>query len=252
MKLNSDVNVLGSLPDLNLILLFLSDSIKSLSEKGQLHASTTLKTDKSIKRFEKAISSTLLGFKSAEAEQLVGSILRAESISADSLLMVFCNASFNNELLAYLNETVYFTAFYSGRITIKQDEVLACLKELKQTEVDIQKWSDSTIEVTASKYLTLLKKFNLMEGSMNKTITHPYLNDKMLVLFVYWLVAMETKSNVLNSTWLKYSFSETPIFIDRIMQRKFAAFFHLEYTGDRLTIMPIISYENIYNALTDS
>ena len=134
----------------------------------------------------------------------------------------------------------------------KQDEVAACLKELKLKETDLQKWSDSTIEVTASKYLTLLKKFNLMVGSVNKTIIHPYLDDKMFILFVYWLVAIETKSNILNSSWLNYCFSEKPFFIERILQKKFIKFFHINYTGDRLSIEPIISYENIYHAITQS
>lgn len=250
MTINSDVNVLGSLADLNLVKVFLNDSIQDLNKKGGYHTYTNMKTDKSVKRFEKAITGTLIGFKSKEIEYLVKSMIDAESISSDSLMMLLWNASFNNELFHYLNDTVFFTAFYSGRITIKQDEVAACLKELKLTETDLQKWSDSTIEVTASKYLTLLKKFNLMVGSVNKTIIHPYLDDKMFILFVYWLVAIETKSNILNSSWLNYCFSEKPFFIERILQKKFIKFFYINYTGDRLSIEPIISYENIYHAIT--
>lgn len=211
-----------------------------------------MKTDKSVKRFEKAITGTLLAFKSKEVEYLVKNVIEAESIASNSLFLLLWNMSINNELFHYLNETVFFTAFYSGRITIMQDEVAACLKELKLTETDLQKWSESTIEVTASKYLTLLKKFNLMEGSVNKTIVHPYLDDKMFVLFIYWLVAVETKSNILNSVWLNYCFSEKPFFIERVLQKKFTKFFHINYTGDRLSIEPIISYETIYNALSQS
>jgi hypothetical protein len=252
MIINSDINVLGSLADLNLIQVFLNENIQDLRLKGGHHLYSSMKTDKSVKRFEKAITGTLLGFKSKEVACLVRSFMDAESISSDSLKVLLWNMAFNNKLFHYLNETVFFTAFYSGRITIKQDEVAACLKDLKLTEADLQKWSESTIEVTASKYLTLLKKFNLMEGSINKTIIHPYLDDKMFVTFVYWLVAIETKTNILNSTWLNYCFSEKAFFIERIMQKKFTKFFHIHYTGDRLSIEPIISYEHIYNAITQS
>lgn len=249
MTINSDINVLGSLPDWNLINVFLKDNIRSLRKGGGIHTYTAIKTDKSVKRFEKAISATLIKFCNAEAEALVRNILVGEKITNDSLHLIFWNASFNNELLNYLNTEIYFLAFYSGRISIKQDEVAACLKDLKEREIELKKWSDSTLQTTASKYLTLLKKFHLMEGSLNKTILHPYLNDRMFILFVYWIKAIETKSNLLESEWLKYSFCEKPVFIERLMQKKFAKYFQLNYTGDNLKIETTMPYEKIYNAI---
>ena len=249
MTINSDINVLGSLPDWNLINVFLKDNISSLRKVGGVHTYTAIKTDKSVKRFEKAISAPLIKFCGAEVEVLVRDIFESESISNDSLLLIFWNASFNNELLHYLNTQTYFLAFYSGRISIKQDEVAACLKDLKEREIELKKWSDSTLQITASKYLTLLKKFHLMEGSLNKTILHPYLNDRMFILFVYWIKAVETKSNLLESEWLKYSFCEKSVFLERLMQKKFAKYFQLNYTGDNLKIETTMPYEKIYHAI---
>lgn len=248
MIINSDINVLGSLPDWNLINVFLKDNISSLRKVGGVHTYTAIKTDKSVKRFEKAISATLIKFYSAKVEVLVRDILENEGISNDSLLLIFWNASFNNELFNYLNTQTYFLAFYSGRISIKQDEVAACLKDLKEREIELKKWSDSTLQITASKYLTLLKKFHLMEGSLNKTILHPYLNDKMFVLFIYWIAAVEAKTNLLESEWLKYSFCEKSVFIERLKQKKFAKYFQLIYTGDKLKIETTMPYEKIYHA----
>ena len=249
MTINSDINVLGSLPDWNLINVFLKDNISSLRKVGGVHTYTAIKTDKSVKRFEKAISATLIKFCDAKVENLVRDMFESESISNESLLLIFWNASFNNELLNYLNSQTYFLAFYSGRISIKQDEVAACLKDLKEREIELKKWSDSTLQTTASKYLTLLKKFHLMEGSLNKTILHPYLNDRMFILFVYWIKAVETKSNLLESEWLKYSFCEKSVFLERLMQKKFAKFFQLNYTGDNLKIETTMPYEKIYHAI---
>jgi hypothetical protein len=250
MTINSDINVLGSLPDLNLISLFLNDSIESLNKNGGHRSYTAIKTDKSVQRFEKAITGTLLHFKNKELEHIFRSIVSTESISNDSLFLIFLNASSNNELLSYLNENVFFPALYSGRVAIKALEVAACLNDLKQTEKDLQKWSDSTIEITASKYLTLLKKFHLMDGSLNKTITHTYLNDKMFVIFIYWLLTVEQKPNILESPWLKYCFLERQSFIERVMQKKFSKYYNLNFNGDKMKIEPIISYQNIYDELT--
>jgi hypothetical protein len=247
--INSDLNILGGLPDWNLINIFLKDSISSLRKVGGVHTYTAIKTDKSVKRFEKAISATLIKFYNAEVEVLVRNMLEGEKITNDSLLLIFWNASFNNELLNYLNTQIYFLAFYSGRISIKQDEVAACLKDLKEREIELKKWSDSTLQTTASKYLTLLKKFHLMEGSLNKTILHPYLNDKMFILFVYWIIAVESKSNLFESEWLKYSFCEKSVFVERLMQKKFSKYFQLNYTGDNLKIETTMPYEKIYHAI---
>ena len=175
MKINSGINILGGLPDWNLLSVFLRESLESMRNSGGVHTFTAIKTDKSVKRFENAISATLIKFLNPEIEALVRDSMISEGLSRDSLLLLFWNASFNNELLHYLNEHTFFASFYSGRISIKQDEVFACLKELSETESKLKEWSDSTLNVTASKYLTLLKKFNLMEGLHNKTILHPEL-----------------------------------------------------------------------------
>ena len=76
------------------------------------------------------------------------------------------------------------------------------------------------------------------------------LSDKMLILFLYWLVAVEKESNVADSPWLKYSFTEKPLLIERMYQRKLSHYISLTYTGDNLKIETLIPYENIYHALS--
>lgn len=249
MLINSDLNILGGLPDWNLINVFLQDSIGAMDKSRGTHSYTAIKTDSSVKRFKRAISRTLLKFNSEKAEALVRETIGNENITNDSLYLLFWNASLNNELLHYLNTHVYFPAFYSGRISIKQNEVVACLKELREREAQLKKWADYTLEKVASKYLTLLKKFNLMEGTLNKSIVHPYLSDKMFILFIYWFKAIESKSNLLESEWLKYSFSEKPVFIERLMQKKFAKYFQLNYAGDKLKIETEMPYSTIFHAI---
>lgn len=252
MHLNSDINVLGSLPDWNLIKVFMSEDMVSIKEKGGIHTYTAIKTDKSVKRFEKAIKATLIQNKKPELEAIISQAIKSNTTSAETLLLLFWNASVNNELLFHLNDKVFFPAFYSGRVSIKNDEVVACIKDLKQSEDDLKKWSEITITTTASKYLTLLKKFGLMEGSVNKFIVHPHLNDAMFILYVYWIVAISDKPNLVSSNWLSYSFSEKQAFLDRLLQKKFSKYFNVVYTGDKLSIEPLIPYESIYEYISQS
>lgn len=250
MNINSDINVLGSLPDWNLIKVFLTEDMYSIKENGGIHTYTAIKTDKSVKRFEKAIKATLLRCEKGNLAPILGKAMNINGINADTLMLLFWNSSVNNQLLFYLNEKVFFPAFYSGRISLKNDEVIACIRDLRLTEEDLKKWSDITITTTASKYLTLLKKFGFMEGSINKKMVYPNLSDSTFVLFTYWLVAISDKPNLIDSEWLLYGFSEKQAFLNRLLQKKFSKYFNVVYTGDKLSIEPIIPYESIYEYIT--
>ena len=247
MNISSDINILGSMPDYNLIYILLNENNLKDHEKQQYY--TKIKTIKSYKRFEKAIKTSVLKYYNANIEDLLITLLNKEQISFNSLFLLFWNTSLNNELLDYLNQNVYFPAFYSGRMSLKKDEIAACLKDLKLKEPALSNWSDSTLQTTASKYLTLLKKFNLMEWRGNKNISHPYINDKLFMIFVYWLISVESKTNVLESKWLNYCFSEKESFIQRIMQKKFTKCININYTGDKLTIENSLPYKDLYDKI---
>ena len=71
----------------------------------------------------------------------------------------------------------------------------------------------------------------------------------MFVLYLYWLVAVTEGPNLLQSDWLRYGFNEQQLFLDRVMQKKYAKYFHVVFTGNRLSIEPIVSYESLYDKI---
>lgn len=245
--INTDINILGGLPDWNLVTHFLMMRKASYLGSTSTKLHTTIKTDKAIKRFEKAVSATLLSFINNDLEALITDMIEKEGLTNDTLLLLFWNASYNNLLLQKLNEAVFFPAFYSGRSAFKSSEVAAYLNDAKNSMPGLKQYSKSTLDITSSKYLTLLRKFGLLEGTLNKTILHPYLSDKMFVIFIYWLKTIEKQSNILPSEWLKYSFLEMPAFTERALQKKHSKYFNMAFTGDRLEITPIIPYNSIYS-----
>ena len=117
MIINTDINILGGLPDWKLIYVFLNEDLKTIRATGGIRSVTTIKTDRSVVRFEKAITNTLLKFKNEDVESLFRSIIMAEEISADSLLFMFWNASSNNELLhAGPRPALFFVHGVVGRL----------------------------------------------------------------------------------------------------------------------------------------
>lgn len=247
MRINTDINILGGLSDWSLIETFLTEDMQSIQSKGGTRNFSSIRTDRSVARFEKAIRMTLLTFQNTEIGSIFRSMLGNKGSSADTLLFLFWNASYNNDLLHYINKMVYFPAYYSGRVAIRREEVEACIIDLKATEDALKKWSAETIQTTASKYLTLLKKFGLMEGTSKKTIIHHFLSDEMFILYLYWLRAVSEQSNLLKSEWMRYSMNELQPFLDRIMQKQFTKYFNVTYTGDKLQIETKISYDLIYD-----
>lgn len=244
--------MLGSIADLSIIQLFLKQIGKSSSTKKSQQSKTNIKTERSYSRYQKAITHTLLSFPNKNVESLIREAIQAESITKDTLLLLFWNASYNNELLRYLNFNVYFPALFSGRAVLRNDEIVACLKELKETEPSLQKWTEKTITTTASKYLTLLKKFNLLEGRLKKTITHHHMSTKAFVFFVYWLKAVDPKPNILSSEFLPYSLMETEILLKQSLLPHYKKWFQVTFTGDRLSISPTLPYEEVCCELINS
>jgi len=248
MKINTDINILGGLPDWKLVEYFYNN--KAIKKELNINSITSIKTNKSVNRFMNAIHNTLLYFQTPNVEVLFRTLIEKEGISKPTLFFLFWNASVNNDLFRYLNENVYFPAFFSGRYSINYDEVVACLMDLKKEEQELEKWSGGTIKKTASKYLTLLKKFGLLEGTQTKKILHPFLDDKLLILFIFWLISISDKSNLLKSLWLKYSFTEPQTFIERITKKQFTKYIDIIYTGDNLKIEPLIEYGELYENIT--
>jgi hypothetical protein len=245
MKTNSDINVLGGLPDYNLIRIYIAGEADDKTSDQVQQQYTSIRTEKAFKRFIKSIDTSMNTFKTENLREMLQQRCISFDLDDTLLYLLFLNMSLNNELFAYMNENIYFPVLYSGRTTITADEVVACLKELKQTEPSLKEWSDSTINVTASKYLTLLKKIGLLFGSVKKQILHKNLTDKQFVLFLYWLMQAEDTTNMSDSKWMKYGFIEKDYFTERCLQHKFSKYVNVNYNGDILRIEPTISYKEI-------
>jgi len=252
MNINTDINILGSILDLNLINNVLQSQKVGASGNTVNLSNTKLKTTRSLQRYERAIKNTLVYFNNGEVSELFESIFFKDGLSENCLALLFFNASFNNDLLGYFNHNIFFPAFFGGRIAIKKDEIIACINDLKQSEDSVKEWSDSTIDVVARKYLALLEKFYLLEGGRNKTIRHKYIDDNQLILFLYWLIKIESKSNLLESKWLPYCFLDNETFIKQVLQKKYMKYINVVYTGDSMILKTLISYKDIYNELTKS
>ncbi len=247
MQINSNINIIGGLPEFNLIKTFLIKT--ELQDKSHVEYSD-IRTLKSVNRFKKAITESFTS-SNENLNQLILPFIEKQSIEDNSYLL-FLLFSFNNELFRHLNNQVFFPVYYSGRRIIKKEEVEICLKDLQKTNEKLGNWSDSTITTTASKYLTLLKKFGLLKGVQKKEIIYKNLSSEEFLVFIYFLSIAEENSNKIHSEWIKYSFYENEFFLQKVLEKQLIRYVEVQYNGDNLKIKPMINYDKLYETLKSS
>jgi len=247
MNINSNINILGGLPEFELIKTFLIDS----DNQGKSHLEySDIRTLKAVNRFEKAIKESFVS-ENGNINNLFLPFLKENRIN-DNLYFLFLLFSFNNDLFKFLNENIFFPIYFSGRRIIKKEEVEICLKDLQKTNEILTSWSDSTITTTASKYLTLLKKFGLLSGVQKKEIVYKNLSSEEFLVFVYFLSIAEENSNKIHSEWIKYSFYENEFFLQKVLEKQLIRYVEVQYNGDNLKLKPIINYDKLYETLKSS
>lgn len=165
-KYDSSVNVLGSIPDYSSMMDFICEYEGRVPE-GQ--GSFSFRTHKTFSRFLTAIKTATLQFASDEHKQLFLDAISSKELSfQEKLMMLFWQMAYGNLLFRRISEEVFMKAVYQGKTTLSAMDVLALLHHIKETEKGEFDWSEATLKICASKYLTILKKLGLADGAVKK------------------------------------------------------------------------------------
>ena len=126
-------------------------------------------------------------------------------------------------------------AVYSGRVTIMAEEITSFLRFIKETEEGELDWSEDTIKISGSKYLTIMKKLGLADGAIKKSIVHPVITNN---LFVYFIRFVQTVSGdkTLHNPFIVFSFSEEQNIISRLKRIENIQYWDVTQIGKEITI----------------
>lgn len=232
-KYDSGVNIMGSVPNYNVMLDYISDTY------GITEGSTgafEFRTEKSLRRFIAAIESCILKFKNETHKSMFFDSLANKDYSIqERLVVLFWQLTYSNRLFSRITEEVFMKAVYSGRITITAEEVTSFLRYIKETEKGELDWSEDTIKISGSKYLTIMKKLGLADGAIKKTIVHPVITNN---LFVYFIRFIQTVSDdkTLHNPYMIFSFSEEPIIVSRLKKIENIQYWDISQIGNEITI----------------
>ncbi len=232
-KYDSGVNIMGSVPNYNVMLDYISD-IYGITEGST--GAFEFRTEKSLRRFIAAIESCILKFKNETHKSMFFDALANKDYSIqERLVVLFWQLTYSNRLFSRITAEVFMKAVYSGRITITAEEVTSFLRYIKETEKGELDWSEDTIKISGSKYLTIMKKLGLADGAIKKTIVHPVITNN---LFVYFIRFIQTVSDdkTLHNPYMIFSFSEEPNIVSRLKKIENIQYWDISQIGNEITI----------------
>lgn len=224
---SSDCNVIGSIPDYGVLLDYICEKFKAKEDSGFV-----FRTQKTVERFDKAVESGILRFENKQHENLFINSISGDDFSlAEKMIILFWQMIYANKLFEKLTRNVFMPAMYQGRITIDAQEGLSYLRQLQQEEPESLPWAESTLSTTASKYLSILKKLGLADGSIKKTILHPTVSDKLFVYFIRWALTAEPKNRTLENPYLYFGFYDKDALIAKLKKIDHIPFWNINQLG---------------------
>ena len=232
VRFNSGINILGSIPDYAAMMAYAVGSLRN-----DPNADFSFRTEKSGMRFISAINTEILSFQNKQHRTIIESALDSDELRLDQkLLVVFWQLCINNKLFSLVTENCFMKSLFAGRLSLFPDEILSYLYDLRRIYPDELKWSDATLKITASKYLTLMKKLGLATGSQTKEIKYPIIGDEVFEILVRLALSVFSDTKTEQNHLFKFSFLDNASLINKLKSIKFTEKWTITQLGNNIKI----------------
>ena len=253
-KYNSDINIIGGIPDYQLIVKAVklySFGREAMEDAIIRHNEFDFKTENARKRFLSAVTSSFLNFKNKDHEDLITALFSHTVSLETQQLILFWQFAVSNRLFFEISRDVFIKNYFSGRVTFAKEDIVAYIKDISSTTPELKdKFTDITINTIASKYLTVLKKLDLIEGKQKKSFKHIQVSNEALVVFLHLLTSIDSDStDVMSSPYLSLSMVSRESIAERVKQLAKKEFFSMSYNGVALKIEPKYTNKGIADVL---
>ena len=254
MHYNTDINIIGSIPDYHLIykaLPLLLNDPKELENILVTNNEFDFRTEKSRKRFLSVLNSAFVSKNKTIDELASVLMLYFKNDENAQALLLFWLFNTNNKLFFELNRDVFLKYYFQGRAELPKEAVIAYIKDLINRVDELKgKWSEITIDTIASKYLTILKKLKLLEGNQKKKFTLIRVSDELLAVFIHLIDLLENrKGNFLEDDFLGFTFISKDNILDRLKRIGKKDWVKLNFNGVSLQVEPVFNNNNIIDGI---
>lgn len=210
-----------------------------------------IRTSKTRTKVSWAINKSILQFVSEEHKDLVSKIFQENVPLQDKKFAFLWHFSLNNRLFREITISVFTKVYFSGRAQISKEDIIAYIKDISdKNDPSKPSWSEETIYRLATKYLSLMSKFDFVTTGRVKSFNHIRPSTEALVLFLYFanLYSPGTK-NIMKNELLPACFIAVEDIQSRIKKLSMKGFFNVSFNGLALNIELTHSHMEICDAL---
>jgi len=202
-------------------------------------------------RFLRAVRGSLLVFANDSHKELIENLFSSPGHENLKRKAIFWQLLAGNELFRLISKNVYANAYFSGRATLAGEEIFAYLKDLQTTSPKLKTFSDSTLDKIASKYLTILKKLEMMDGVVKKRICNVMLSEQEILFFVYFILSVDDAArDILKNPYREFFFLEKSELIQALKNIKFMPFIDITLTGETLNVNLKLSPKELMDVIS--
>ncbi len=210
-----------------------------------------IRTTKTRTKVNWAINKAILQFVSEDHKVLVSKIFQKQIPLQDKKFAFLWHFCLNNRLVREITVNVFTKVYFSGRVQISKEDIIAYIKEItNKGEPSKPSWSEETIYRLATKYLSLMTKLDFVTSGRVKTFNHIRPSSEAQVLFLYFskLYAPDA-ANILDNGLLPTSFIGLEDIQSRLKKLSMKGFFDMSFNGVELNIETTHSHKDICDAL---
>lgn len=252
---NTTINIIAGIPDFNLIFDIIQKYANGIQEEKNERDNNHygIRTNRAKKRFIQAINNVFINFRTENHKLIFYQLFSKPNLYHLKKIALFFQCAINNQLFYDLTTHVFLKLYNEGRIRIGRSDFISYLYEQKEKNNEIKNWSDSTIELIASKYLTFLKKNDFLKGRAIKEFTHIYFDDATIIYIVYFISSLENhSSDFLNNPYAPLLMMSNNKMIERLKKISLKNFFTITTLGYNLKIELKYKYEEIVDVITQN
>jgi len=210
-----------------------------------------IRTSKSRNKVNWAINKTILQFKNVEHQNLIREIFNTRTPEQDKKFAFFWHLCIGNRLVREITICVFTKVYFSGRAQISKEDIIAFIKDISdKNDPHKPSWSEDTVYRLATKYLSLMTKFDFVTSGRIKSFNHIRPSTEAQVLFLYFAkLYSATSSNIFENKLLPASFIALEDIQSRFKKLSIRGYFNMNFNGADLNIELTYSYKEICDVL---
>lgn len=210
-----------------------------------------IRSSKTRSKVSWAINKSVLKFSSQAHMDLVSTVFQDDVPQNDKRFFFLWHFCLTNRLFREITISVFSTVYLSGRAQISKEDIIAFIKHLSASDdPERPNWSEDTIYRLATKYLSLMTKFDFVSSGRIKSFNHIRPSPEALVIFLYFSNLCDPKSkNILSSELIPVSFIAAEDLQNRLKKLSIKGFFDMNFNGVALNIELTHSHKEICHAL---